>query len=126
VIKCARPETKIIACEPAGASMLDGKEWKSHKIQGWTPDFIPSVLDREVYDQVVAVTDGDAIRCARDLARSEGIFCGISAGGTFAAALEIAAKAPAGSVVLAMLPDTGERYLSTVLFEGVPNGSDAV
>ncbi len=126
MIKRARPTTKIIACEPATAALLDGKEWKPHKIQGWTPDFIPSVLDREVVDEVLTVTDEQAIATARDLAHKEGIFCGISAGGTFAGALAIAAKAPADSVLLAMLPDTGERYLSTVLFEGVPTGSDSV
>ena len=125
-IKCARPETKIIACEPAGASMLEGKEWKPHKIQGWTPDFIPSVLDRDVVDEVITVTDDRAIACARDLARREGIFCGISAGGTFAAALDLAKAAAKDSVILAMLPDTGERYLSTVLFEGMETGSDAI
>ncbi len=126
MLKRARPETKIVTCEPAGAALLAGKEWKPHKIQGWTPDFVPAVLDRGVYDQVVPVTDEQAIACARDLARQEGIFCGISAGGTFAAALAVAQKAPAGSVLLAMLPDTGERYLSTPLFEGVPTGSDDV
>ena len=126
VIRCARPETKIVACEPAGAAMLDGKPWKPHKIQGWTPDFIPSVLDRDVYDEVITVTDDQAVACARDLAQREGIFCGISSGGTLAAALAVAAKAPEGSVLLAMLPDTGERYLSTVLFEGVETGSDTV
>lgn len=126
VIRCARPETKIIACEPAGAALLAGKEWKPHKIQGWTPDFVPSVLDRDVYDEVIAVNDDRAIACARDLARLEGIFCGISAGGTFAAALQVAANAPEGSVILAMLPDTGERYLSTALFEGVETGTDVV
>jgi cysteine synthase A len=121
-----RPETKIVACEPAAAALLEGKEWKPHKIQGWTPDFVPSVLDRDVYDAVLAVSDESAIASARELAKREGIFCGISAGGTFAAAREIASAAPAGSVILAMLPDTGERYLSTVLFEGVETGSDAV
>jgi cysteine synthase A len=126
MLKCARPETKIVACEPAGAALLDGKDWKPHKIQGWTPDFIPSVLDRDVYDEVIAVPDERAIACARDLAQKEGIFCGISSGGTFAGALAVAAKAPKDSVLLAMLPDTGERYLSTVLFEGVPTGSDAL
>jgi cysteine synthase A len=126
VIKCARPETKIIACEPAGAALLNGKEWKPHKIQGWTPDFVPTVLDRDVCDEVIVVEDARAIACARDLARREGIFCGISAGGTFAAALEIAAKASPDSVILAMLPDTGERYLSTVLFEGMETGTDAI
>jgi cysteine synthase A len=126
MIKCARPETKIVACEPASAALLDGKEWKPHKVQGWTPDFLPSVLDREVYDEIVAVTDEQAIATARELARKEGIFCGISAGGTFAAALAVAGRAPAGAALLAMLPETGERYLSTVLFEGVPTGSDSV
>jgi cysteine synthase len=125
MIKCARPDTKIVACEPAGAALLEGKDWKPHKIQGWTPDFIPSVLDRDVYDDVVSVTDETAIAIARDLAKREGIFCGISAGGTFAGALAVAEKAAAGSVLLAMLPDTGERYLSTVLFDGVPTGSDS-
>lgn len=126
MIKRARPETRIVTCEPASAAMLEGKEWKPHKIQGWTPDFMPPVLDRDVYDEVFPVTDEMAISCARDLARREGIFCGISAGGTFAAALAVASKAPEGSVILAMLPDTGERYLSTALFEGVETGSDAV
>jgi cysteine synthase A len=126
VIRCARPETKIIACEPAGAALLAGKEWKPHKIQGWTPDFVPSVLDRDVFDELLAIPDERAIACARDLARLEGIFCGISAGGTFAAALEVASSAPEGSVILAMLPDTGERYLSTALFEGVETGTDVV
>src|SRR5215471_19107733 len=92
MIKCARPETKIIACEPAAAALLDGKDWKPHKIQGWTPDFIPSVLDRDIYDEVIAISDDRAVACARELAKNEGIFCGISAGGTFAAALDIAEK----------------------------------
>jgi cysteine synthase len=126
VIRCARPETKIVACEPAGAALLAGKEWKPHKIQGWTPDFVPSVLDRDVFDELLAIPDERAIACAHDLARLEGIFCGISAGGTFAAALEVASSAPEGSVILAMLPDTGERYLSTALFEGVETGTDVV
>jgi cysteine synthase len=126
MIKHARPDVKIIACEPAGAALLDGKEWKPHKIQGWTPDFIPSVLDRTVCDQVITVADDQAIATARELAHREGIFCGISAGGTFAGARAIADKAPKGSVLLAMLPDTGERYLSTVLFEGVQTGTDAI
>ncbi len=124
MIRLARPDTQIIATEPAGASMLSGKPWAPHKIQGWTPDFIPQVLDREVPHRVLPVTDVEAIETARSLARSEGIFCGISSGGTFAAALKVAAEAPAGSVILAMLPDTGERYLSTPLFEGIAEGSD--
>jgi cysteine synthase A len=126
LIKCARPETKIIVCEPAGAALLGGREWMPHKIQGLTPDFVPEVLDRDVYDEVVPVADDVAISRARDLARLEGIFCGISSGATFAAALQIAGRAPEGSAILAMLPDTGERYLSTVLFEGVETGSDAI
>jgi cysteine synthase A len=126
VIKRARPDTKIIACEPADASLLSGNEWKSHKIQGWTPDFVPSVLDRSVVDEILSIPDAQAVATARDLAHKEGIFCGISSGATFAGALAIAAKAPAGSVILAMLPDTGERYLSTVLFEGVNTGSDPI
>jgi cysteine synthase len=126
VIRCARPETKIIACEPAAAALLAGNEWKPHKIQGWTPDFVPSVLDRDVYDELISVSDEQALECARELSRREGIFCGISSGGTFAAALQVAAKAAAGSVILAMLPDTGERYLSTALFAGMETGSDSI
>ena len=124
VLKVARPEVKIIASEPAGASLLSGKEWAPHKIQGWTPDFIPEVLNREIADQVLTVTDVDAISTARRLAAEEGIFSGISGGATVATALEVAATAPEGSVILAMLPDTGERYFSTPLFEGVNEGSD--
>ena len=120
----ARPDIQIIATEPEVAAMLSGNEWAPHKIQGWTPDFIPSVLDRDVYDQLLPVTDDEAIANAKDLAIKEGIFCGISSGGTFAAALKVAKKAERGSVILAMLPDTGERYLSTPLFEGMKEGSD--
>jgi cysteine synthase A len=126
VIKLARPETRIVACEPAGAALLGGGTWKPHKIQGWTPDFMPSVLDRTVVDEVLSVTDDDALATARLLGKREGIFCGISGGATFAAALQVAAKASGGDVILAMLPDTGERYLSTALFEGVETGSDAI
>ena len=126
MLKAARPETKIVTCEPANAPLLGGGEWKPHKIQGWTPDFVPSVLDRKVFDEIVPITDDLAIGTARELAKKEGIFCGISAGATLAAALEIAKRAPKDSVLLAMLPDTGERYLSTVLFEGVETGSDTV
>jgi cysteine synthase A len=124
VIRLARPEVQIVATEPAGASLLAGAEWKPHKIQGWTPDFVPNVLNRSVPHQIVPVTDDEAIAAARSLARNEGIFCGISAGGTFAAALKVAEHAPAGSVLLAMLPDTAERYMSTPLFEGIAEGSD--
>ncbi len=124
IIKAARPEVTIVATEPAGASLLAGKEWAPHKIQGWTPDFIPDVLNPEVFDELVPVTDERAIEVSRELARREGIFTGISSGATLAAALEVAERAPEGSAILAMLPDTGERYLSTPLFEGVNEGSD--
>ncbi|RRN80940.1 cysteine synthase A [Pseudoxanthomonas sp. SGD-10] len=124
VLRVARPEVKITAAEPANASLLAGGEWKPHKVQGWTPDFVPSVLNRDVADRILGVTDDEAIATARRLAAEEGIFVGISAGATVAAALKVAAEAPAGSVLLAMLPDTGERYFSTPLFEGVNEGSD--
>jgi len=126
MIKKARPETKVIAVEPEQANLLAGKEWASHKIQGWTPNFVPAVLNRNVFDQVITVTDVEARDAARELASKEGIFCGISSGGTFAGARKVAAKAPKGSVILAMLPDTGERYLSTFLFEGINEGTDEV
>jgi cysteine synthase A len=124
VLRVARPEVKVIATEPAEASLLTGAEWKPHKIQGWTPDFVPEVLDRKAPSEVDAVNEVLARDTARRLAAEEGLFVGISAGGTVAAALRVAEKAPKGSVILAMLPDTGERYLSTFLFEGVPEGSD--
>jgi cysteine synthase A len=124
MIKLARPDTRVIVTEPAGASLLSGAPFTPHKIQGWTPDFIPAVLDPKVADRILPVTDQEAIESARSLAKSEGIFCGISSGGTFAAALKVAHEAADGSVILAMLPDTGERYLSTVLFEGIPEASD--
>jgi cysteine synthase A len=124
VLRVARPEVKIIAAEPAQASLLAGAEWKPHKIQGWTPDFVPEVLDRKAASKVDAIDEVAARDTARRLAQEEGMFVGISAGGTVAAALHVAEKAPEGSVILAMLPDTGERYLSTFLFEGVPDGSD--
>ena len=123
-IKAARPEVTIVATEPAGASLLAGNEWNPHKIQGWTPDFIPDVLDREIFDQLRSVSDERAIEVSRELAHKEGIFTGISAGATLATALEVAESAENGAVILAMLPDTGERYLSTPLFEGVNEGSD--
>ncbi|HET7711712.1 MAG TPA: cysteine synthase A [Thermoanaerobaculia bacterium] len=124
MLKKARPDIKVIVTEPEGAAILSGNEFKPHKIQGWTPDFIPSVLNRQVYDEIVTVTDIEARDAARELAAQEGIFCGISSGGTFAAARKVAEKAEKGSVLLAMLPDTGERYLSTILFEGIEEGSD--
>ncbi|HTL97764.1 MAG TPA: cysteine synthase A [Holophagaceae bacterium] len=124
VLRAARPETRIIAAEPAAASLLKGEEWKPHKIQGWTPDFVPSVLNREVAHRILPVDEMVARDTARRLAKEEGLFVGISAGGTFAAALEIAREAKRGEAILAMLPDTGERYLSTILFEGVNEGTD--
>ncbi len=124
MIRLARPEVEVVACEPAGAAMLSGREWQPHKIQGWTPDFVPSVLDREVVQRIVTVEDTLARDTALRLAREEGIFAGLSSGATLAAALEVARDADPGSVLLAMLPDTGERYLSTFLLEGVNEGSD--
>ena len=124
VLKVARPDVRITACEPAGASLLAGKEWQPHKIQGWTPDFVPEVLNRDVTDAILPIDDVLARDTARRLAAEEGIFVGISAGATVAAALQVAKGADDGAVILAMLPDTGERYLSTFLLEGVNEGSD--
>jgi cysteine synthase A len=120
MLKLARPDIKIIYTEPEGAPIVSKGEWKPHKIQGWNPDFVPGVFNKKIYDEVVLVTDIEARDAARELAFKEGIFCGISSGGTFAAARKVAEKAPKGTVLLAMLPDTGERYLSTPLFADVP------
>src|SRR4051812_32214964 len=139
VLRRERPETKIILSEPANAQLLgsgtaqprnaDGSPsashgaFQPHPIQGWTPDFIPLVLqeaiDKSYYDEVIPIAGADAVKWARALAKEEGIFCGISSGATFGAAMHVAQNAPAGSVILAMLPDTGERYLTTPLFEGI-------
>ena len=124
MIRLARPDVRVISTEPAGAALLEGDEWQPHKIQGWTPDFIPATLDREVAHENILVTDEESISTSQALATNEGIFCGISSGGTFAAALKVAEKAKPGSVILAMLPDTGERYLSTPLFADIPEGPD--
>jgi cysteine synthase A len=124
MLRLARPEVRVVVTEPEGAALLSGKPFAPHKIQGWTPDFIPGVLNRNVAHQIVPVGDAEAISTARALASQEGIFCGISSGATFAAALRVARESPAGAVILAMLPDTGERYLTTALFEGIPDGSD--
>ncbi len=124
MIRLARPDVKVVLTEPANAAMVSGHEWKPHKIQGWTPDFVPAVLNRNVPHQIVPVDEMVARDTARALAQKEGIFCGISSGGTFAAALEVAKQAKTGDVILAMLPDTGERYLSTILFEGINEGTD--
>jgi cysteine synthase A len=124
ILKAARPDLKVVATEPAAAALLAGSDWAPHKIQGWTPDFIPQVLNREVFDELRSVSDDRAIAVSRELAAKEGIFTGISSGATLATALDIADEAAEGTVILAMLPDTGERYLSTPLFEGVNEGSD--
>ncbi|WP_313920160.1 cysteine synthase A [Tahibacter sp.] len=124
VLKLARPDIQVIASEPAGAALLSGQEWKPHKIQGWTPDFLPAVLSRTIADRILPVDDILARDTARRLAVEEGIFAGLSSGATLAAALQVAEEAAPGSSILAMLPDTGERYLSTILFEGVADGSD--
>ncbi len=126
MLKRARPDLKIIVTEPDVAALLSGQEWAPHKIQGWTPDFVGSVLDRTLYDEIVTVSDVEARDAARELASREGIFCGVSSGATFAAARKVAEHAPEGSVLLAMLPDTGERYLSTFLFEGINEGTDEI
>jgi cysteine synthase A len=140
VLRKERPETKIVLAEPAPAAMVssgaaqernaDGSPavrhpaWTPHPIQGWSPDFIPKLtgdaVDMGLVDRVLPVTPPEAMRWSRELARAEGIFVGISAGGTFAAAMQVAKEAPNGSVVLCMLPDTGERYLTTPLFADVP------
>jgi cysteine synthase A len=140
VLRKERPETKIIVCEPAEAPLIgsgieqtrkpDGTpaaphpSFKPHPMQGWTPDFIPKLtgdaVDMKLMDSLLAIPGPEAIRCSKDLATKEGIFVGISSGGTFAGALEVAAGAGKGANILCMLPDTGERYLSTPLFADVP------
>jgi len=124
MINLARPDTKIIATDPAAAAMLSGDEWSPHKIQGWTPDFVPDVLNKDIADEIHPVTDEESKQWALRLASEEGIFVGLSCGATVAAAMKVAETAEQGSVILAMLPDTGERYLSTYLFEGMNEGSD--
>ena len=106
--------------------MVSKGTWAPHKIQGWTTDFVPAVLNTKIFDETVLVNDIESRDAARALAQKEGIFCGLSSGATFAAARKVAEKAPKGSVILAMLPDTGERYLSTILFEGISEDSDPV
>lgn len=124
VLKTARPNIKIIGSEPAGAQLIAKNEWAPHKIQGWIPDFVPKNLAKEVIDEIIPVDDVLARDTALQLATKEGIFCGISSGATFAAALEVAKQAQDNAVILAMLPDTGERYMSTFLFENINEGTD--
>ncbi len=124
VLKAARPQLQVIGVEPQEAALLSGASWTPHKIQGWTPDFIPEVLDQTIADELVLVTDDESLDTARRLAAEEGIFCGISCGATMAGALKVAERAPKGSTFCVMLPDTGERYLSTVLFEHLTADSD--
>jgi len=124
VLKVARHDIKIIGVEPQEAALLSGNPWSPHKIQGWTPDFIPEILDPSVTDDLILVSDEASLETARDLARFEGIFCGISCGATMAGALKIAAEVAPGQTFCVMLPDTGERYLSTPLFEHLTEDSD--
>jgi cysteine synthase A len=140
VLRKERPETKIVVCEPEDAQLLgsgieqarkpDGTpaaphpSFKPHPMQGWTPDFIPKLtgdaVDMKLIDRILPIAGPEGIRCSKDLAAKEGIFVGITSGATFAGALRIAAEAPKGATILCMLPDTGERYLSTPLFADVP------
>ena len=124
ILKVARPDIKIIGVEPQEAALLSGNPWSPHKIQGWTPDFIPEILDPSVTDDLILVSDEASLETARDLARFEGIFCGISCGATMAGALKIAAEVAPGQTFCVMLPDTVERYLSTPLFEHLTEDSD--
>ncbi len=139
VLAKERPETKIVVCEPDDAAMLssgaeqkrnaDGSAavahpaWKPHPIQGWSPDFIAKLVgdaaDAKQISQIIRIPNAEAIRCSKQLALKEGIFVGISSGATFSGALQVAASAPKGSTILCMLPDTGERYLSTPLFADI-------
>ncbi len=144
VLRKERPDTKIILTEPANAQLLGSGHaqeretndapavshpaFEPHPIQGWTPDFIPAVLqeaiDSAFYDELIPIAGAEGIKCAQDLAQKEGIFCGISGGATFAVSLLVAEKAPEGSVILCILPDTGERYLSTPMFENIAEDMD--
>ena len=138
VLRKERPEVRIIATEPANAALVssgtpqerNGEEpasghpaWEPHPIQGWTPDFIPHVLQEAIdggyYDEMIPVPGPEGIAWSKRLAAEEGVFTGISGGSTFAVAMKVAETAPEGSVILCMLPDTGERYLSSPLFEGI-------
>jgi cysteine synthase A len=140
VLREKSPKTRIVVCEPADAALVasgqpqaynpDGTPaaghpaWKPHPMQGWTPDFIAKLtgdaVDQKLIDQLVQIPGPEALRQSQALAKQEGVFVGITSGATFAGALQIAASAPKGTNILAMLPDTGERYLSTPLFADVP------
>jgi cysteine synthase A len=140
VLRKESPTTKIIVCEPEDAPLLGSKveqprkpdgtptaahpSFKPHPMQGWTPDFIPKLtsdaIDAKAMDRLLHITGSDAIRCSKELAAKEGIFVGITSGATFAGALQVAKEAGKGANILCMLPDTGERYLSTPLFADVP------
>ena len=139
VLAKERPDTKIVVCEPDDAPMLssgieqqrnpDGSavashpSWRPHPMQGWSPDFIAKLtgdaVDTRTISQVLRIENAEAMRWSKELARKEGIFVGITSGATFAAALRVGAEAPKGSTILCMLPDTGERYLSTPLFADI-------
>lgn len=139
VLRAEMPDTKIVVCEPADAPLLTSGEtqsrnadgtpaaghaaFKPHPMQGWTPDFIPKLtgdVDMSSVHKLLTIANPDAMRCSQDLAAKEGIFVGITSGATLAGALAIAREAPRGANILAMLPDTGERYLSTPLFADIP------
>ena len=125
-LKNRRTDTHIVAFEPEASQLLRGKEWQPHKIQGIGPNFMPDVLNPDVVDVIESVGDEEARATALRLAAEEGIFVGLSAGGAVAAAIKTAEKADAEVSILALLPDTGERYLSTYLFEDIHEGSDEV
>ncbi len=140
VLAKERPDTKIVVCEPDDAAMLssgieqqrnpDGSAvsshpaWKPHPQQGWSPDFIAKLaadaVETKAISQILRIPNAEAMRCSRELASKEGIFVGITSGATFSGALRVSAEAPKGSTILCMLPDTGERYLSTPLFADIP------
>ena len=144
VLRKERPDTKIILAEPANAQLVGSgvaqtriegggpagshPSFEPHPIQGWTPDFIPQVLQESIdfggYDQLLPVAGSDGIAWAKKLAQREGILTGISGGASFAVAMGIAEHARPGAVILVMLPDTGERYLSTPLFADIPEDMD--
>jgi cysteine synthase A len=144
VLAKERPDTKIIVCEPTDAQLLgsgieqsrnaDGTPaaahptFKPHPMQGWTPDFIPKLTDdavaTKVINRILPISGADAIRCSKELATKEGIFVGITSGATFAGALQVATEAEKGANILCMLPDTGERYLSTPLFADISADMD--